>query len=399
MKLLILQETDWLKRYPAQQHHLAEMMSKRGHKVIALDFPLSWRSDGNKGLYSKRRVFNNIKKIHEDANIQVIRPSFIRLPWMDYLSIIFSHKIEMDRQFNEFQPDSVIGFGILNSFLAASALKKRGIPFIYYWIDALHLLIPVKIFQGVGKWIEKKTLKNSDWVLTINDNLRDLVLKMGAPVGKTTVLRAGIDINKFSSGLNTQPIRKQFSIEQEDIVLFFMGFLYDFSGLKEVALKIAEIRDKHLKLVIVGEGDAYSGLKQIREKYHLEDQLILTGNKSYQAIPALISISDICLLPCDPWEPIMQDIVPIKLYEYMAMQKPVICTKLPGVMREFGNDNGIVFVNNPGEVIEKAKELISNGKLKELGIKARNFAERNSWEKVTDEFEKVLQEVLAEKKK
>ena len=399
MKILFLQETDWVKRYPAQQHHLAEMMSKRGHQVKSIDFPLAWRSEGNKGLFSKRIVLNDVKKIHEDANVQLIRPAFIRLPLVDYVSIIFTHKIEIDRQLREFKPDVIVGFGILNSFLAARAVKKQKTPFVYYWIDSLHLLIPGSLFHGLGKRIERESLKTSDRVLTINDQLRDLVIKLGASIEKTTVLRAGMDINKFDPQIECKHIKVELGIKPGDIVLFFMGFLYAFSGLKEIALRMVEIKDNHVKLLIVGEGDAYLMLQQIRIIYHLEDQLILTGKKPYQEIPGLISISDVCLLPSYPLEPIMQDIVPIKLYEYMAMQKPVISTKLPGVIREFGDNNGIVFVNKPEDVIDSAKELYLDGKLQELGIRARNFAVKNSWEKITDQFENMLQEVIEEKKK
>ena len=95
----------------------------------------------------------------------------------------------------------------------------------------------------------------------------------------------------------------------------------------------------------------------------------------------------------------MQDIVPIKLYEYMAMRKPVISTKLPGVMGEFGNDNGIVYVDKPEDVVDKAGELISNYELIRLGTKALKFAQKNSWEKITDKFETILQEAINEKGK
>ena len=94
----------------------------------------------------------------------------------------------------------------------------------------------------------------------------------------------------------------------------------------------------------------------------------------------------------------MRDIVPIKTYEYMAMQKPVIATRLPGVMKEFGEENGVVYVDKPEEVIATALELVRTGQARELGLKARKFVERNSWDKITDEFERILNEVIAEKK-
>ena len=51
----------------------------------------------------------------------------------------------------------------------------------------------------------------------------------------------------------------------------------------------------------------------------------------------------ICLLPAHKNE-IMMNIVPIKIYEYMAMGKPVIATKLPGLVKEFGEDSGILLL-------------------------------------------------------
>jgi glycosyltransferase involved in cell wall biosynthesis len=126
----------------------------------------------------------------------------------------------------------------------------------------------------------------------------------------------------------------------------------------------------------------------------LKDRIILTGKRPYHEIPEFIAASDICLLPAYPDEKIMQDIVPIKMYEYMAMKKPVIATRLPGVMREFGQDNGVVYVDKPEDAVTKAMELVQSGKIEELGQKARGFVERYSWQSITDEFEKVLKETV-----
>ena len=259
------------------------------------------------------------------------------------------------------------------------------------------MLIPFKPFQAIGKIAESNTLKQADRVLVINEKLRDYVIKMGASPERTQVLRAGIDTNRFDPANRGNAIRRRYKLTKEDVILFFMGWLYSFSGLTEVASRLAQIDNDNLKLLVVGEGDAYEELQRIREKYKLQDRLILTGKKPYQEIPAFIAASDICLLPAYPNEKIMQDIVPIKMYEYMAMEKPVIATKLPGVMKEFGQDNGVVYVDSPEDVVAKAIELTQNDSVKELGAKARSFVERYSWDKVTDEFEKILMEVIKEK--
>lgn len=161
---------------------------------------------------------------------------------------------------------------------------------------------------------------------------------------------------------------------------------------------MAEIDSPGLKCLIAGEGDAYEELAEIRRQHNLQDRVIFTGQRPYEEIPELIAAADICLLPAYPWEPIMQDIVPIKLYEYMAMAKPVISTNLPGVRKEFGEDNGVVYVERPEDVVPKAIELVKSGRLIELGQQARRFVEQNSWDKITDEFEALLKEAIYEKR-
>jgi Glycosyltransferase len=386
MNILIVQESDWIKRNPHQQHHLMERLSLKGHKIRVIDYPIDWKNES--GLYRKREVIEDYHKIHHEANIDVIRPSIIKIPVLVYSSLIFSHWIEIKRQIREFQPDIIMGFGIINSYMASYVAKKENIPFIYYWIDVLHHLIPEKHFQTLGKYLERTTIRNSTKVVTINHKLEEFVRNFGAK--NTKVVGAGIDLNKFDFKLDGSRIRQKYGVKDRDIVLFFMGFLYHFTGLKEVAMELANDEYKNLKLIIVGDGDAYSDLKNIVEKHDLNDKVRLVGKKPYNEIPEHTAASDICILPAYPNEEIMQDIVPIKLYEYMAMGKPVISTVLPGIMKEFGDKNGISYVSKPQDVLK----MVFNIDIELEGNKARRFAEKNGWNNITNKFESELKEII-----
>lgn len=83
--------------------------------------------------------------------------------------------------------------------------------------------------------------------------------------------------------------------------------------------------------------------------------------------------------------------MPIKMYEYMACGKPVIATRLPGIMKEFGEGRGVVYVDKSADVVKKAVELCDDdGSIGEYGARGRDFVERYSWDKITDEFERML---------
>ena len=396
MRILVVQESDWLKRNPHQQHHLMERLSLKGHEIRVIDYDIDWRKEKRKKRYAKRMVYENVHKIYPKAQIQVIRPGTLKIPLLDYLSLWYSHKKEIKRQIREFKPAVIVGFGIINTYLASKIGKKCKIPFVYYWIDVLHTLISIKHLQFLGRKLEKSTIKNSSKVITINKKLAEFVMGLGAEKEKTCVIGAGIDLARFDPKVEGYEVRKTYGIEEDDVVLFFMGWLYHFAGLKEVAIELSKIKDEksNIKLLIVGNGDAFGDLQKIREKYNLDSQLILTGKQPYEKIPEFIAASDICLLSAYPTEMIMQDIVPIKMYEYMAMGKPVITTKLPGVMKEFGEDHGVIYVDTPEDVLKKAIELIEKGYIEEEGRRASGFVEKYNWDDIVDDFERVLEEVI-----
>ena len=81
----------------------------------------------------------------------------------------------------------------------------------------------------------------------------------------------------------------------------------------------------------------------------------------------------------------------------MVMRKPVITTRLPAVIREFGKENGVIYVDRPEDVVSKTIELVQNNKIVTLGQRARQFVEKRSWSTMTDEFERIIEEAIKEK--
>ncbi len=73
MKLLVLQETDWIKRGPHQQHHLMDRMALRGHEIHVIDYEYLWREDKEKKIITGRKEIKHAYKIFKDADITLIR--------------------------------------------------------------------------------------------------------------------------------------------------------------------------------------------------------------------------------------------------------------------------------------------------------------------------------------
>ena len=395
MRVLVVQESNWLEKGPHQSHHLMERLSLRGHQIKVIDFDILWRRKANGRILEKRKVFEEAHKAVDNSSVTVIRPQIVKLPLMDYLSLSITHGKEIRKQIAEFKPDVIVGFGLLNAFISVRMARKHGIPFVYYIIDELHQLVPQKFLRPLACALERQNFRLSGTVLTINEGLRDYALSMGASLDGTRVIRAGVDIARYSQSEEIRrSIRKKHGFEDEDIVLFFMGWLYEFSGLVEVVRELskAEWRKTKLKLMIIGDGPIWNRLQRLEQRLNISDKLALVEWVPYRDVPGYIVASDICILPAQENE-IMRRIVPIKIYEYMAGGRPVVSTRLSGIVKEFGEGNGVLYVDCPEDVIGKAYDLSLDSGIQSHQQAARRFVEDNDWETTTDTFENLLNEV------
>jgi len=390
MRILVLQESDWVAKGPHQGHHLLERMRSRGHEVRVVDFEIRWADRRDPSRIARRRVFPDVHKVMEDGKVSVIRPLFLRLPVLDIVSLVFTHWIEVHHQFREFRPDIVVGFGILNAFLGITVARRHGVPFIHYVIDELHRLMPRRILQGLSKVVEQADYRQATMVLSINEALRDYTVSMGARLERTKVLPAGIDLHRYINA-DGSGIRKRLGLTDSDLVLFYMGWLYPFSGLSEVAEDIVKRSGERrtTKLLAVGKGELWGPLSAMAHAADSAGRLNLEPWQPYSELPSYLAAADICILPARAVG-LMENIVPIKMYEYMAAGRPVITTRLPGLVREFGDGHGVVYVDDPHQVVSTALQLADRGEINELGTTARAFVSRNDWEMIADEFERLL---------
>src|SRR3989304_3867077 len=389
MRILVLQETDWIKRGPHQQHHLMDRMALRGHEIRVIDHEFLWKSDKEKKIINRRKEIKHEYKIFSNADITLIRPGMIKFTGFDMASILYYHNKEIKKQIIEFKPDIIIAFGILNAYLGMCQAKKNNIPFIYYLIDQLHTLLPVRYARNIAKQFEKRTIKGADKILVINKGLKDYVVEMGGNGDNVDIISAGVDFNNFNPEIDGSKIREKYGIKKGELLLFFMGWIYSFSGIKEVAESICDMENDNIKLMIVGNGDLYEKLVKMKSDKNINGKLILTGKIPFQEIPSHIAAADICLLPAYKNE-IMMNIVPIKIYEYMALGKPVIATNLPGIRKEFGDNNGINYIIESKDTLKKAIWLASVNKIKDEGKKAYSYVRDLSWDNIVKKFENSI---------
>lgn len=393
MHILVTQETDWLLRGPHQQHHLLERLAQRGHTATVLDFEIDYRPYPRAPLWAARQTFAAVSRVGVGGSVQVVRPPTVRLPAIARLCSLPAFAWELHKQIRLHRPQVLLNYALSTGSAARWAAAAAKIPFVMHVIDALPTLIPNRWLQPIGRALEYPLLRTAQHSIYINEQLREYGIAHGAVPNHTSTIRTGVDLQKFRPDLDAADLRARWGIHPSDVVLGFIGYLYEFAGLDTILQQLAAL-PKHVKLLIVGDGPALTSLQQQRAALNLTERVILTGRQPYADMPRYLAASDVCLLYAQV-NSIMRDIVPIKTYEYMASGRPVLASPLPGVMRDVPPGNGILYPDLD-QLPLTLVALCQPSYRAQLGQAARAFVVQHcDWEILTTQFAERLASVAA----
>ena len=316
---------------------------------------------------------------------------------------------------------------IITEFRLISGFYKKVLQFrpsvIVYESFATRYVIPVYIFIRMFKYSpklildirtppisEKRAIEIVGWVYWVICLYIARIITSGVTVISAPLLQF---INKFigkkkkthvwSSGVDDKLFFPKFhslididNVNKDDIVMLHHGSISSSRGIVELvkALTITEKNYPKLKLIILG-GD--NDFKKVLKKVYIENggnnNLILLNAVDNSEVPKYIAAADfgVCPLPLKwKWEVSS----PLKVYEYLAMGKPVLASAIPAHYSAISdNKNGIIINNITAEETHKGL-LIIISKIKEL--QNYSFKHRNQliddfrWDQIATNLDEYL---------
>jgi len=165
--------------------------------------------------------------------------------------------------------------------------------------------------------------------------------------------------------------------------------------LSHAAKKIIEKHDETIFLII-GDGPFLNEIKALTTELGLSRKFRFVGFVPSQV--DYLSLADICVAPYIP-VPHLDFVHPMKTAEYMAMEKPVVISKLPSEEDVIALSGGGIQIA-PGNVAELASSIIGliedEGLRKMLGKRGRRYVEQNlSWSKIAQKLVGIYESVIS----
>jgi hypothetical protein len=284
---------------------------------------------------------------------------------------------------------------------AVSRLRRRP------WVFELRDLWPASI-KAVGvaggrliaalEKLELYLYRSSDRIIALTDAFKRNLVRRGISPGKIDVVTNGVDLEKFAPANVTWNARQRLGILPHEFVVGYIGTTGMAHGL-DTLLDAADLcRDRcRVRFLIMGQGAHRQALQQRARQMRL-DNVLFVEPVPYEQIPNYYAALDVSLVHLKP-NPLFQTVIPSKMFECMAMGKPILMA-VEGEAAEIVKKAGCGVCIRPGTAIDMAdavsrlardrKSLVSMGRRGRQAV-TRRYNRRVKAEEVLRSLETAVE--------
>ena len=179
------------------------------------------------------------------------------------------------------------------------------------------------------------------------------------PSSKIQVIENGIEETKPVEEKNIQSLRKEFSLDSDDIILTCIGRLdrvKNHLGFLNAFAKVA-IQIPQLKLILVGDGPLRSQIEDRIQELNLGEKTRITGFRN--DIPAFLALTDIFALPS------FQEGQSISLLEACSASKAILASDRGGTP-SIVSHNASALLIDPENIESMSEALFTLGSQRSL---------------------------------
>jgi glycosyltransferase involved in cell wall biosynthesis len=238
------------------------------------------------------------------------------------------------------------------------------------------------------KLCEEVSLRSAARIVVVSEVLKESLLARGIEANRIRVNPNAVDPDYFYPGRGRESGRRELGIDPQDILIGFVGSFSFWHGIEILERAIASLLSNpqpcRLRFVLMGDGLLHGEMRSALAAYEQDGHVIFTGPLPRNKVAEYLDACDILVSPHVPMPDGSRFFgSPTKLFEYMAMGKGIVASRLDQLAEvlEHGRTAWLVTPGDPEELAAGILYLALNpAKREALGAAARQAAvERHSW--------------------
>lgn len=225
------------------------------------------------------------------------------------------------------KPDVIIGSSVHPfAALAGAFLAKRyKVPFVFevrdLWPQTLIDMgalkqggLVTRALQALELWLYRQ----SKYTIVLLEHADEYIVPLGIPKEKVVWIPNGVDSSQF-------PPAQEKAVDPDAFTLMYFGAHGDANGLRTVLDAMALLKDKKVKLRLIGDGPEKAGLIEHARSLGLTN-VSFENPVPKKQIPSLAAQADAFVFNVRNLDLFKYGMSPNKLFDYMAAARPIIYT-------------------------------------------------------------------------
>ncbi len=284
-----------------------------------------------------------------------------------------------------------------------SRLKRR--PFIFevrdLWPESIVQLGQLKnrLLIRLLEYIEVFLYRKAERVVVVAESSVPILEKKGIPKEKIEIIKNGVDLRLFTPQPAPQHLKRQLNLEGKFVVSYIgtMGLSHALDKVLETAKRLEQDFPR-IHFLLIGEGAEKQHLIARQKELQLTNVTFL-DQIAKEELPDYYALSDLVLVTLRKL-PLFQCVIPSKIFEIMAMARPILIS-VDGEARRLVVEEarGGVFVEpeNVAQMSEMIVHLYQHPEmLREMSRNGREFVEQHyDRDQLALQYLQMLEEVTA----
>jgi colanic acid/amylovoran biosynthesis glycosyltransferase len=230
----------------------------------------------------------------------------------------------------------------------------------------------------------KAVLRRSAAVTTMNDDMRDRLIELGAVRDRTSVLPMGADVDAIRAGAA--------GVEAVPGRVLFVGRLVEKKGVPVLLEALRALDPATYTVHIVGDGPLRAALQSAAADL----PVTFLGALHRTELAREYAASSVVVFPSVPAASGDQDGLPVALLEALAAGRPVIASDLPGLRDAIvDGSSGLLFRAGDSAALQSALQRVLGdaGTAAQLGSGAAARADEFSVRNIGDRYLALLDRI------
>jgi glycosyltransferase involved in cell wall biosynthesis len=240
--------------------------------------------------------------------------------------------------------------------------------------------------QHLLRFVERTATRLSDAVLTVHEPYRRELLSRGVPAEKVTVVMNSLDESLLPTILDPS--------EEKGFRVVYHGTVTPHYGVDLIVEAAARARAgvPDLRVEVYGAGDSVSDVRSRAVELGMADRLFVSGRYlAHEDVLNRVQGASVGVIPNRP-TPLNRYALSSKLFEYVALGIPVVCSDLPTLREHFSEDEVLFFGAGDADALASAiLEIAENPEAaRERAATARARYEQYRWPVSAGRYADVL---------